>query len=172
MGKIITQRTGREILFDDCDADVIGEYSWSTTVGGNTQYAISTGKSRILMHRLILVPYRTEEVDHIDGNGLNNIRANIRICTHSQNLMNKFKRGTFSSKYKGVYWDKERNSWRAECAVDYIRHRGGRWEKEELAAIAYNEMAKRLFRNFCNLNIVPAEFYDEYERIMSEKKNQ
>lgn len=92
------------------------------------------------------------ETDHIDGNGLNNQRYNLRDCTHSQNSMNQRIRIKKSSKFKGVSVKGKR--WRAYITVKCIRYHIGIYDSEKIAALRYNQKAKELFGEFAKLNVV------------------
>ena len=98
-------------------------------------------------------------VDHIDGNGLNNQRSNLRIATRLQNLKNKVVQvGKIHSKYKGVckqvckHGDKIYAYWTALITSDFKRHYLGTFKTEEEAALAYNKKAVELHGEFANLN--------------------
>src|SRR6266576_5977344 len=99
--KEIELTQGYVALIDNEDFDWINQHKWNTLTGYyNKKYAFNTTAG--LMHRFILDTPPDMEVDHKDGNTLNNQRSNIRNCTKSQNLMNKKKYG--KGKYKGVSW--------------------------------------------------------------------
>jgi len=90
-------------------------------------------------------------VDHKDGNGLNDRRSNLRVCTQQQNLYNSRPHGR-SSRFKGPCWDKAKRRW-----VVYIRHDGrnvfiGRFRDEAEAARAYDHKAYELFGEYAYLN--------------------
>ena len=92
-------------------------------------------------------------VDHINRNGLDNTRKNLRICTRSENLMNSKKPELNStSKYKGV--NKCGNSWRAEIRLNRKGFYLGKFKTEKEAALAYNKKAIELFGEFARLNEV------------------
>jgi len=102
------------------------------------------------MHREILLVDGSQEIDHINGNSLDNRKANLRVCTHRQNTQNSGKREGCNSRFKGAYWNKNRGKWHAR-----IGHRGkqihlGYFESE--AAKAYDEKAKELFGVFAHPN--------------------
>lgn len=130
-------------------------------------------KRTLLMHRYILdlacdSTYADQVVDHIDGNGLNNSKTNLRLCDRSQNAMNKKLRSNSQTGYRGVtkrkskkYIKKDgteiihdtKKQWKA-----YITPKGkkritiGNFETIEEAAKAYDENAKELFGEFAKLN--------------------
>lgn len=108
---------GKWARVDAKDFDWLNQYKWHV-LSRNKQYASHTGpyistkrQLTIQMHRMILglKLHDGKQVDHINGNGLDNRRCNLRICTHSQNHMNRQSHKHSSSKYKGVYWDKQYN---------------------------------------------------------------
>ena len=140
------------------DYERASRYKWCALDGGGKQYACRTERGRtILMHRFLLDPPRGMVVDHIDGNGLNNRRGNLRICTQRQNTRNSRPRGQ-ASRYKGVRWDKSRQRW-LTAIYDGNRHiHIGRFDDEAEAARAYDRKAVELFGEYAYLN-----FPDEFE---------
>jgi hypothetical protein len=137
---------------DKADYESLTQCKWTTLVTGGKAYAIRSHKGRtILMHRQIMNPPPGMVVDHIDGNGLNNRRGNLRICTRRQNVCNSRPRRS-RSKYKGVRYEKRRRTWVAE-----ITHLGrkiylGSFASETTAAEAYDHKAKELFGHFAKPN--------------------
>ncbi len=110
------------------------------------------------MHRRILGmgPYSTDrrDVDHVNGDGLDNRRENLRATTRPQNLANTAGRGGTSS-FKGVSFESQTRRWKAQITVDG-RHRGlGRYDTEEEAAFAYNAAAFEAWGDHARLNDVP-----------------
>ncbi len=93
-------------------------------------------------------------IDHINGNRLDNHPCNLRLATRSQNAMNSRPRLRCTSRYKGVYFNKEFRRWEARIKKDGVRHFLGRFEDENAAAEIYNRAAKELFGEFKQLNIV------------------
>ena len=92
-------------------------------------------------------------VDHVNGDGLDNRKANLRICNDAQNRANSSRRkGTFSSKYKGVNWCKKLQKWVAGIGVNHKRVDLGYFVCEEDAARAYNVAAIKYHREFAQLN--------------------
>jgi hypothetical protein len=107
-------------------------------------------RAGLKLHRLLLPDWA--EIDHIDGDGLNNCRSNLRAATHSQNQGNTRKRLGTSSQFKGVCWSKCAGKWRA-----YIRSDGklkflGYFASEFEAAQAYNSAALEKWGSFAKVN--------------------
>ena len=112
------------------------------------------------LHRLIMERVlgrklsRSEKVDHINGDGLDNRRSNLRVVTHAENLTNRGSCANTSSKFKGVSWFKRDNKWRSQIQVDGKGVHLGYFESEVDAAKAYNKAAKIYFNSACKLNEV------------------
>ena len=158
--KEIPLTKGQVARVDDEDFEYLSQFNWNAHEEGKTCYAyrgIANGKKRrtnIKMHREIMKVTKGIEVDHVDGDGLNNCRSNLRLCTHQQNHFNTSSRRNSSSKYKGVIWDKSRGKWQAK-----IKHGGktvhlGRFASEDTAATAYNRAAMEFYGEFARLNII------------------
>lgn len=149
-------------LVDDADFQKINQHKWSASKRINTYYAlryIGGGRKRprfCLMHRDILGLQKGDgkHTDHIDGNGLDNQRSNLRVCTQQQNAFNqRAQRG--SSRFKGVHWFKRCRIWQANIRHEYRTIHLGYFKNEVDAAEAYDRAAKRLFGNFARLNFAP-----------------
>lgn len=156
----ITLSQGLVALVDDEDFERINKHKWYANKCGNTFYAArmirNNDKRGVLqMQRAILLPEKGVFVDHIDGNGLNNLRNNLRLCTQAENLRNSKPIGG-TSKYKGVYWHEPTKKWLAYITFNYKRKHIGLFDLESSAALAYNENAKELFGSFARLNEIPA----------------
>jgi hypothetical protein len=94
---------------------------------------------------------RKYPIDHIDGNGLKNTRDNLRIVTHRQNMQNLNKK-QFTSKYPGVYWDKDRSKWAVYIRITpEARKWIGRFDNEEQAFKEYRKAVKK----YCNEDVIP-----------------
>jgi len=91
-------------------------------------------------------------VDHTDQNKHNNCASNLRWATHSDNGMNKPKRQCGSSKYKGVYWDTNRNKWQSRITVMHQTIYLGRFDTEEEAGRAYDAYIIQHLADFGVLN--------------------
>lgn len=113
---------------------------------------------RMLLHRLILNAPRDKEVDHINGDSLDNRKVNLRICTHAENLRNvKTRCGKKGSVYKGVRVDNTcvHRRWRAQATFNGKLIHIGHFATEEIAAEAYNRKAEELFGDFARVNNTP-----------------
>ena len=104
------------------------------------------------MHRAILNAPKGLLVDHIDGNGLNNRKSNLRLCTFAQNAHNSRPRRNSSSRYKGVCWHKLKKKWTVSIYKGGKRTYLGYYDDEIEAALAYDRKAEELFGEFAYLN--------------------
>jgi len=145
---------GKYAIVDPEDYEGLSKYKWFAVRNNGRFYAVRSMKNRnVKMHQVIMGTEEGKVIDHVNGNGLDNRKANVRFATSEQNGWNKRKqRGNYSSKYKGVSRSKKRNQWRVR-----IKYKGrsihlGRFETEEEAARAYDAKAKELFREFAWLN--------------------
>ena len=111
-------------------------------------------KGRIAVHRLIMGLRSGDrmEVDHINHDGLDNRRCNLRICTSAQNLCNRRKNCEATSQYKGVYWYGQRNKWRVDVSINGRTKYVGIFANELDAAMAYDLAAKQHYGEFAYLN--------------------
>ena len=92
------------------------------------------------------------QVDHINHDGLDCRRENLRACTVSQNGMNRLINKRKTSLFKGVVWNKARKKWRSQIKKDGKLLHLGSFESEVSAAKAYNEGAKKIFGEFAFFN--------------------
>jgi hypothetical protein len=151
--KFIPLVYGGFAIVDADDYERLVKYKWYCYYLGSSSYAYRTvGNTRILMHREILNAPKGMVVDHKDGNGLNNRKRNLRLCTPTQNLLNRRPTLGSSSKYKGVCRDKSRRRWLARIGFNNKDIHLGRFDNEIEAAKAYDRMAKKLFGEFAYLN--------------------
>lgn len=142
-----------KVIIDDEFSFLFEKYSYSIEIKGTNIYAGRTLKNkRIYLHRDILNPNKKECIDHIDGNGLNNRKCNLRICNKAQNRRNSRKLENCTSKFKGVCWDKDRNKWFAKIKIQDKTLNLGRFLTEIEAAKAYDEAATVLFGEFARIN--------------------
>lgn len=151
--KEIPLTQGKVALVDDEDYDWLNQWKWYAAKTPTTYYAtrgyFKQGKRHgVVMHRLILNVPSGLGTDHKDRNGLNNQRSNLRIATIRQNSRNR-KRNN-GKRYIGVFFKsgKYEASLTTDCKTYYL----GRFVSEIEAAKAYDEMAKKMYGEFANLN--------------------
>ena len=145
-------------LVDDEDYDKLIKYKWHLRdikiMHAGTKVKIDGKWFEKRMHHFLVNVPEGFEVDHIDQNGLNNQKSNLRVATHSQNMMNRNSFKGSSSKYKGVSFDKKCNKWRSEVSLNKKHYYLGMFENESDAAMAYNKRALKLHGEYVNLNEV------------------
>lgn len=151
---------GRVALVDGEDYELVSQYRWhvqeDTRPGHRSgPYArtdvrqAGSGFKPLFMHNLIAGYCKP---DHVDGNGLNNQRSNLRPATAGQNMMNRRKRPGVTSRYLGVHWYKTRNKWVAVIHRDRKRRHLGYFSSEIEAALAYDAAARELFGEYARPN--------------------
>lgn len=150
---------GRFALIDPADYEIVRTRSWVLYRGrhGNL-YArafdcVRDGrKHHISMHKAIMRTPPGMEVDHINGDGLDNRRTNLRLCTHQNNMRNMKPGRPASSRFKGVAWYRRDGRWRAYLVIDAKQTHLGYFDDETEAAHAYDRAARRHFGAYARLN--------------------
>lgn len=140
---------GMVALVDDEDYDRISSVKWSAQKNCNTFYAKRNtpavdGKRQgiELMHRWIITPPEGMEIDHINGDGLDNRKKNLRVVTHRQNSQNRHQFKT--SQYPGVYWHTKDQRWRTQIRVQGKIKYLGSFPTEDAAYCKYCEAVRAL----------------------------
>ena len=158
--KEIALTQGKVAIVDDADYESLNQLKWYAQKTCSGWYAARRvgkegDKILILMHREILKTPANKETDHIDGNGLNNQRHNLRAATRAQNQHNQRKqKGT--SKFKGVSRRRDCDRWQVQIRVDKRDIRLGLFSSETEAAKAYDTAAQKYFGEFAHLNFKQA----------------
>jgi hypothetical protein len=153
--KEINLNKGLIARVDDEDFEYLNQWKWYALKNGKVYYAqrnvyINGRPKMVKMHRVIMNTDASMEVDHIDGNGLNNQKINLRNCTHRLNTINRKAHG--KSKYLGVVITK-RGYIFAQLKENGYSHYLGSFKNEEDAAIAYNKAAIIYHKEYAKLNI-------------------
>lgn len=141
-------------VIDEEDYSIVSKLKWRAVFNGFTWYAISTyHKKTVYMHRLIMKEAETcVHIDHINSNGLDNRKENLRSCNGSQNNMNRKKSMIATSIYKGVYWDRSAGRWVARVKINRKPVYERSFTREIDAAIAYDSTAKAIFGEYARTN--------------------
>lgn len=170
------QYPGMFALIDEQDAELVSGFTWHPFKGkGGTFYAKARDtrspnpRARVYMHQLILGTNPGELGDHIDGDGLNNTRSNLRIVTPTQNAHNIHRYPRNTSGYIGVSrWP--RGLWQAGLKVNGKRQQLGIFETALEAALAY-DAAVRHFRGEIGMTNEKLGRVDPSQRIPYQEKS-
>lgn len=155
MFKLIPLTKGQSAIVDDGDFEWLSQWKWYAQPNSHGGfYANRHDAGRLVaMHRLVNDTPDGFVTDHIDGNGLNNRRANLRTATQLQNMMNRHGKRGGTSVYKGVWADpnpRNRKLWRSAIRLNGKLKYLGRFETEEDAAAAYARASFDHFGEFAN----------------------
>lgn len=149
---------GMVAVVDDADYELVSAHKWCAKKIDNLYYAktnirLENGKQKgLYMHRLILGLTDPKIItDHIDGDGLNNQRKNIRECTRSKNQCNRRKFKNNKSGFKGVSWSKQAQKWIAEIRFEGKKKYLGCYTTPEDGHAAYCKAAAELHGEFANV---------------------
>ncbi|MHC4243839.1 MAG: HNH endonuclease [Planctomycetota bacterium] len=152
---------GKYTIVDPEHYERLNKHKWQASKGSNTFYAsrsvwdkVNKKKYTIKMHREIITPPYPLVVDHINHNGLDNRKANLRPATKSQNCINKpcIKKKGAHSKYRGVTWQKSINKWQAQIRINGKHKVIGYYKDETAAAREYDKAARKFHGEFAVLN--------------------
>ena len=155
MSKIIPLTKGLSALVDDEDYEFLSQWKWCARISGNHCYAMRSekdlnGRPRyIYMHRVVNQTPHGLLTDHVDGDGLNNTRANLRSATNAQNSRNVRRHKDSASPYKGVYRNQKLGKpWYAKIMIANRQVVLGFFDSEEDAMRAYETAAAQSFGEF------------------------
>jgi hypothetical protein len=153
---------GHFALIDEDDRDLICRRSWCVrkSIGRDVYYTHAAKRGEhgehltTSMHVEIMGVHPGMDIDHINGDGLDNRRSNLRVCPHQKNAWNAIRRNksTITSGYKGVSWYRRDSRWRAYVVIDAKQTHLGYFDDEVEAAMAYDKAARELFGEFARVN--------------------
>ena len=144
-------------IVDDTDYELLSKHKWSICRARGKLYAVRSIRSsgKVLMHRFLMGLTANDKIciDHINGDGLDNRRDNLRIATLEQNQGNSKLRKDNTSGYKGISWHRNAKKWivqlgNGKACILY----GGLFTDKKEATKKYNEMARSKFGKFAKLN--------------------
>ena len=157
--KLIPLTQDRVARIDDADYELATGDRWYAAHQGTSWYAMTNIRTppgqptTLRMHRLVMGARPGQELDHVNHNGLDNRRVNLRFCTSAENNQNRQKtRG--SSRHKGVYWKKDKKMWAARIMHEGVFRYIGYFTGELSAAVAYDVVAEQTFGRFACLNVL------------------
>lgn len=138
-----------ECIIDTEDIEIIKMSTWSLSNGRHTQYCKSNELGPL--HRLIMqVSDSNIIIDHINHNGLDNRKCNLRICTNQENICNCEIPKNNKSGCKGVYWAKDKQKWTVQITINNKTKYIGRYNTLEEAINARREASKQYYGKFAN----------------------
>jgi|SRR6185312_12040017 len=155
--KYIQLTKGYKAIVDDEDFKFLNQWKWQYQHSG-CGYAGRGQREKgemktILMHRLIMQAPKNKFVDHINRNGLDNRKSNLRLCKpYGGNNWNRSKSKNCSSKYRGISWNETKKGWMVAIMKNRRSYNIGFFKEEHHAAMAYDIAAKDLHGEFANLN--------------------
>jgi len=126
------------------------------------KFAVTENKKQVQykLHRVIARAFDKLQVDHINNDTLDNRECNLRIVSAHQNGMNKSKRKSGTSKYKGVKWHKRDSIWESKICYKYKDYYLGRFENEIDAARAYDMAALKFHKEYANINFNKEDYLE------------
>lgn len=141
-------------MVDDEDFERVNVFEWHLNDKGYAVRRPHHPKKTIRLHRFIMNPTSRQQIDHVDGNKLNNQKYNLRLCNNAENMRNRGKYRRNQSGYKGVWWHTQIGRWAANLRLNGKTVHLGIFDNKKEAAKAYNQAAIKYFGAFANLNVL------------------
>lgn len=158
MARQIPLTQNQVAIVDDDDYEWLSQWNWHAKNENGHWYAMRADYSgprqrTVRMHRAIMEAPRNKWVDHVNGDGLDNRRENLRICLPRQNCYNRSNTKRSASRFKGVTPGWKPGLWRAQIVHDGELIYLGLFQSQRAAASAYDAAAKEHFGRFAKLNL-------------------
>lgn len=152
--KEIQLTQGKVALVDDEDFEYLNQWKWhlSSQRYAATNMKINGKFKGVYLHRFIMKASKNTQVDHIDNDKLNNLKSNLRLCNHAENMINRPAHNNSKSKFKGVVLKKNCKKYIARIGVNKQQLYLGLFTDPIDAARAYNNAAQKYHGEFANLN--------------------
>jgi len=146
--KTLQLTNGYKAIIDDDDFERVSAFKWYGAKSRMNVYVCHGRSPALRLHRFILNAGQGDFVDHINGDTLDNRKANLRICTNAENIRNSRKYSTNASGFKGVSYIAWRNKWASKITFNYKKHFLGYYDTKEEAFEAYKAKAKEFFGEY------------------------
>ncbi len=155
--KKISLTQGKFAQIDDLDYEIVKNYKWHASKCGKVSYAAHKfysleGSKTVYMHRMLFPLIKEGQIDHIDGNGLNNQRENLRVCTISQNKQNVGLTKSNTSGFKGVSYHKMGKKWQVKIRIGKENRYLGLFNTKEEAGEVYRKASLEHHKEFSNFS--------------------
>jgi hypothetical protein len=145
-------------IIDAADVPLVGGYTWTATVNNRATYAVRSAlkdeprhKAKIILHRVIMGNPTGLTIDHINGDGLDCRRSNLRLATVAENSRNRRISRNSSTGFKGVTLIAD-DRWQARIRLNGRRYNLGCFGSPEEASAAYNRASRHLHGDFGRQN--------------------
>lgn len=130
---------GEKALIDKEDLLLFAQFNWYVVDSHKTKYLKRNGVNKTIgFHGQLMNTPKGMDTDHINGNGLDNRKCNLRVVSHLENQNNFKNAQSGKSKYRYVHWCSTRGTWRARLTYKNKKHYIGQFDNEAAAALAAN----------------------------------
>jgi hypothetical protein len=150
---LIPLTQGQQAIVDDEDYELLSRYKWQAHMNRSAYRPMGNVNGKMVrMSRFIMQAPKGIEVDHINGNSLDNRRCNLRLATRSQNAANSRRHKDNAGRYKGVYKQTRNDTYIARVYYQGRYIHLGTYSTDEEAARAYDDKAREVFGEYAKTN--------------------